>query len=63
MTGEAVVGQPDSELVPLTLSDSTEMLALVARRSSLVARTEPRPFLSRTVELGGYLGIRIEGEL
>jgi hypothetical protein len=56
MTGEAVVGQPDSELVPLTLSDSTEMLALVAR-------TEPGPFLTRTVELGGYLGLRIEGEL
>ena len=56
MTGEAVVGQPDSELVPLTLTDSTEMLALVAR-------TEPGPFVSRTVELGGYLGIRIEGEL
>jgi hypothetical protein len=25
---------------------------------ALVARTEPGPFLPRTVELGGYLGIR-----
>jgi predicted GNAT family acetyltransferase len=56
MTGEGVVGQLDSELVPLTLADSAEMLALAAR-------TEPGPFVSRTVELGGYLGIRIEGEL
>jgi len=29
----------------------------------LVARTRPGPFLPRTVELGGYLGVRSEGRL
>jgi len=29
----------------------------------LIARTEPGPFLPRTIELGGYLGIRVNGEL
>lgn len=56
MTGEDVVGQPDPDLINLTIRDAPEMLALTARN-------EPGPFLPRTVELGGYLGIRIEGEL
>ena len=29
----------------------------------LVARTQPGPFRARTVELGGYLGIRRDGRL
>ncbi len=29
----------------------------------LVGRTEPGPFLGRTIELGRYIGIRSDGEL
>ncbi len=29
----------------------------------LIKRTEPGPFFPRTIELGGYLGLRIDGEL
>ena len=56
MSGEDVVGVSDPELVPLTIADAPEML-------QLIARTEPGPFLPRTVEFGGYLGIRIDGKL
>ena len=44
------------EAVELTLEDAPEMLALIA-----VA--QPGPFLPRTVELGGYLGVRQDGKL
>lgn len=47
---------PDREAVVLGPADVPEML-------DLVARTKPGPFLPRTVELGGYLGIRVEGAL
>ncbi|HEX4092220.1 MAG TPA: GNAT family N-acetyltransferase [Trebonia sp.] len=47
---------PDAEAVPLTSADAPEMLALTER-------TKPGPFLLRTVELGGYLGLRREGRL
>lgn len=56
MTGESVVGQADPEAIPLGLDDVPEML-------DLISRTEPGPFLPRTVELGGYLGFRIDGAL
>ncbi len=56
LTGEAVGGEPDAEAVPLGLPDVPEML-------DLVARTRPGPFLRRTVEFGGYLGIRRNGAL
>lgn len=46
----------DDEAVVLGASDVPEML-------DLVARTEPGPFLPRTIELGTYLGIRREGAL
>jgi ribosomal protein S18 acetylase RimI-like enzyme len=46
----------DDEAVPLGPADATEML-------DLVARTQPGPFLPRTVDLGGYLGIRRKGRL
>jgi predicted GNAT family acetyltransferase len=29
----------------------------------LIARTEPGPFLPRTIKLGGYLGFRVNGDL
>lgn len=56
MTGEGVIGLHDAELIPLTNDDVPEML-------ELVSRAQPGPFLPRTIELGGYLGIRQEGKL
>lgn len=56
LSGENVAGRPDAEAVPLTAADVPEML-------DLVGRTQPGPFLPRTIELGGYLGIRREGAL
>jgi ribosomal protein S18 acetylase RimI-like enzyme len=45
---------PRDLLVPLGADDVPAML-------ELVARTTPGPFLARTVEFGGYVGIRREG--
>jgi len=56
LTGEAVEAASDPEAVVLTAADVPEML-------ELVARTEPGPFRSRTIELGTYLGIRRDGAL
>lgn len=56
MTGEDVFGQVDEDAVELGVDDVPEML-------DLISRTEPGPFLPRTVELGGYLGFRVDGEL
>jgi ribosomal protein S18 acetylase RimI-like enzyme len=56
MLGERVTGGDCPEAVSLGAADVPEML-------ELVARTEPGPFLERTVEMGDYLGIRIDGEL
>jgi predicted GNAT family acetyltransferase len=49
---------PTSEhpIVAMTAGDVPEMLALTAL-------TEPGPFRQRTWELGGFLGIRIDGRL
>jgi GNAT superfamily N-acetyltransferase len=51
-----LVKQPDPEAIRLTAADVPEML-------DLVARTQPGPFLQRTIELGTYLGIRRGGAL
>lgn len=56
MTGEEVFGKADEDAIELGLDDVPEML-------DLISRTEPGPFLPRTVELGGYLGFRVDGEL
>lgn len=56
MTGEQVFGKADGNAVELGLDDVPEML-------DLISRTEPGPFLPRTVELGGYLGFRVDGKL
>ncbi len=56
MVGERVTGVDCSEAIPLGAADVPEML-------ELVAQTEPGPFLTRTVELGDYLGIRCDGVL
>jgi ribosomal protein S18 acetylase RimI-like enzyme len=46
----------DPEVVELGTADVPEML-------DLTARTQPGPFLPRTVELGRYVGIRRDGAL
>ena len=56
LTGDAVRCEPDAEAVVLGLEDVPEVL-------DLVARTEPGPFLKRTIEMGTYLGIRRNGTL
>jgi ribosomal protein S18 acetylase RimI-like enzyme len=56
MTGARVEVRPEPEAVVLGADDVPEML-------DLIARTEPGPFLPRTVELGTYLGIRRDGAL
>lgn len=56
MIGEQVTGVDCSEAIPLGAADVPEML-------ELVAQTEPGPFLTRTIELGDYLGIRCDGAL
>lgn len=56
LAGEDVSGRPDEEAVPLGAEDVPEML-------DLVERTRPGPFLTRTIELGAYLGIRRGGAL
>ncbi len=56
MVGDNVEVRPEPEAVLLGADDVPEIL-------DLVARTEPGPFLPRTVELGSYLGIRRDGKL
>ncbi|MFC7386572.1 GNAT family N-acetyltransferase [Sphaerisporangium rhizosphaerae] len=56
MSGAAVFGAPDEEAVRLTAADVPEML-------DLAGRTQPGPFLPRTIGLGTYLGIRRGGTL
>jgi ribosomal protein S18 acetylase RimI-like enzyme len=53
---DALAGAPDAEAVPLGDADVPEML-------DLTARTRPGPFLPRTTEFGGFLGIRRGGVL
>lgn len=56
LVADGVTGTPDAEAVRLGAPDVPEMLALVER-------TRPGPFLSRTVHMGTYLGIRRGGAL
>jgi len=56
LVGTGLRAEPDPEAVRLGPADVPEILALVAR-------TEPGPYLRRTVELGTYLGIRERGRL
>jgi GNAT superfamily N-acetyltransferase len=56
MIGKRVTGVDCSGAIPLGGADVPEML-------ELVAQTEPGPFLTRTIELGDYLGIRCDGAL
>jgi ribosomal protein S18 acetylase RimI-like enzyme len=56
MIGERVSGVGCPEAIALGAADVPEML-------ELVAQTQPGPFLTRTIELGDYLGIRCDGTL
>jgi ribosomal protein S18 acetylase RimI-like enzyme len=56
LVGDGVVAASDPEAIRLEASDVPEMLALVER-------TEPGPFLPRTIDLGTYLGFRRDGAL
>jgi ribosomal protein S18 acetylase RimI-like enzyme len=56
LTGELVTGEPDRDAITLGPDDVPDMM-------NLVARTQPGPFLPRTIEFGGYLGIRQGGTL
>ena len=56
LVGDEVEGLADDDALQLNANDVPEML-------DLVSRTKPGPFLSRTIELGGYLGFRIDGKL
>lgn len=53
---DAQLGRPWDELVSLTRADVPQML-------ELVELTRPGPFFHRTVDFGGYLGIRRNGQL
>jgi len=52
----SLAAEPDPEAIRLWADDVPEML-------DLVSRTQPGPFLPRTIELGTYLGIRHHGRL
>jgi ribosomal protein S18 acetylase RimI-like enzyme len=56
LLGTGVRGRPDPEAVELTTADNDDVQALVAR-------TRPGPFRRNTIQLGGYLGIRVDGVL
>jgi predicted GNAT family acetyltransferase len=57
MVGPKAVPMPDAAgIVQLTTSDVPEM-------RELVALTHPGPFGLRTIEMGNYFGIRVDGKL
>ncbi|WP_067682777.1 GNAT family N-acetyltransferase [Nocardia miyunensis] len=56
MDGTALDVAPDSGLDVLTAADVPEIL-------ELIARTRPGPYAPRTIEMGSYLGLRIDGRL
>ena len=56
LVDDRVPAAADTEAIRLTAADVPEML-------DLVERTKPGPFLTRTIEMGTYLGIRREGRL
>jgi ribosomal protein S18 acetylase RimI-like enzyme len=56
LVADTLDAEPDPEAEPLGPADVPAMLRLTRL-------TKPGPFLPRTVEFGGYLGIRRDGEL
>ncbi len=56
MDGSALRVAHDPDAVRLTAADVPEIL-------ELITRTEPGPYLARTIEMGAYLGLRVDGQL
>jgi ribosomal protein S18 acetylase RimI-like enzyme len=56
MVATSSVAAEDADADVLSLNDVPEML-------ELVARTQPGPFGPRTIEFGGYIGVRQSGRL
>lgn len=56
MDGSALRVAHDPEFEVLTAADVPEIL-------DLIARTEPGPYAPRTIEMGTYLGLRVDGRL
>jgi ribosomal protein S18 acetylase RimI-like enzyme len=56
LTGEDVKVEADLDAIELGPGDVPEMTALVER-------TKPGPWRPRTIEMGRYIGIRVDGEL
>lgn len=56
MIGASVSAVHSADVIPLTATDVPDMV-------TLVADTDPGPFLARTIELGSYLGVRHDGVL
>lgn len=56
LVAETLASAPEPEAVPLAAPDVPEIL-------DLIERTEPGPFQQRTLQMGHYLGIRIDGQL
>ncbi|GIM94833.1 GNAT family N-acetyltransferase [Paractinoplanes toevensis] len=56
MIGQSMTGVADPDTVELTETDVPEVL-------DLVERAKPGPFRKRTIALGRYLGIRVDGRL
>ncbi|MFQ6392834.1 GNAT family N-acetyltransferase [Nocardia sp. KC 131] len=56
MDGAALRVADDPEFDILTAADVPEIL-------ELIARTEPGPYAPRTIEMGTYLGLRVDGRL
>ncbi len=56
MVLDAPLAAPDLEVEELDERDADDVM-------TLVARTEPGPFERRTLEMGRYVGLRVEGRL
>jgi ribosomal protein S18 acetylase RimI-like enzyme len=56
LVADSQLARPGDELVTLSQAD-------VAQMQELVELTKPGPFSTRTIELGGYLGLRRDGRL
>jgi ribosomal protein S18 acetylase RimI-like enzyme len=56
LVADRCVPVPTDGFVPLGTDDVPEML-------ELIAATRPGPFGPRTIEFGGYLGLRVDGRL
>jgi ribosomal protein S18 acetylase RimI-like enzyme len=56
LNGKNSIAQSPDEVIPLTIDDVPEMIALTKL-------TNPGPFLKRTIEFGNYVGIFKDGRL